>query len=685
MIVKPGRLLSFWMSLLTLALLANISVAGEKAPEPKDPADDILKEVDPKPKTPAATTPKRLTPKQAARLRAKLKAVTKRMYRDAKTFFWQDQWDRCITECDEILKRDPAHLKAQKLKYQSERAKLDHKLKMLEQVSKMRDDEAIADLDKASMFPEKKPPLSRPVKAPPILPLPIRIAKPVKSEKMLAMEQKLNQRVDLNLLDVDLAFLFSTLHRISGVNIIADEESLADKKLKILVEDMPLKEILHFIVRKYPDIAYTVTENAVWITQIEDGGNHPGMEPRIHPLNCGLVVTTPMKTSAKSTTRRPGAGGRPTVPGAAPGAAPGAPPEPNITSLEEVLTWMEGWPDWPGGSSYSIDKTNSSLLLVTTPAMHEKVAAMLQLVDRPPIQVLISTRFITISVDDLSDLGLDFSMNTKPGQDIVLGVGSGTDLGVSAGTGITAIVKGEDTDPLFTATLRALQQKGRAKVLSAPQIITLNNQKGVIDLSTKFSYQEEWVEIKTVDVVGDNGNTIERVTSFKPQMNRNGETGFKLFVTPSVGRDLKHIVLEIEPIIKDLEGELSRFSETQIIVLQEDESPPPIPQPIVHEQTLRTRMVLEDGGMVVIGGLMSQDTEKTVTKVPILGDIPIIGLLFRRTQDTVKKSHLVIVVKAQIIHPSGRTYVDNGGAAGGGTKSARPATGPWFGYPEPGR
>ncbi len=679
---KPRRLLGLLILLLALAAFGGLSLAAEE-PEAKDPAEKVLEEVAPSPK-PSATTkvkPKPMTPKEVARLRAQIKAITDKLYRDAKTFFWQDEWDRCIAKCDEILKRNPNHLKAQKLKYQSERAKLDHKLKMLEQVSKMRDDEAIADLDRASIFPEKKPALKRPVKPLPFPALPMRIGKPVKSEKMLEMEQNLNQRVDLNLIDVDLAFLLSTLHRISGVNIIADEESLADKKLKILVENMPLKEILRFIVRKYPDIAYTVTENAVWITKSD--GDHPGMEPRIHPLNSGLVVTTPMKTSVKSARTPRRTPGRPTVPGATPGA-PGA-AEPSKTSLEEVIEWMEGWPDWPGGTTYSIDKTNSSLMVYTTPEMHEKIANMLEMVDRPPIQVLISTRFITISVDDLSDLGLDFSMNTKPGQDIVLGAGSGTDLGVAQGTGITAIVKGDDTDPLFTATLRALSQKGRAKVLTAPQVITLNNQKGVIDMSTTFSYQEEWEEIKTVDVVGESGTTVERVTSFKPRMNRNGKTGFQLFVTPSVGRDLKHIVLEVEPVIQDLEGELSRFSETQIIVLAEDESPPPIPQPIVHKQTVRTRMVMEDGGLLVIGGMMSQDTDKTVTKVPILGDIPIIGLLFRRTQDTVRKSHLVIVVKAQIIDPSGRHYTDKNGANGpNGRRGKNPISGPWFGYPEPG-
>ncbi len=687
--LQPIRLFRVLGALLVLALWGSATQAGEKA---ADPAKKMLDEVAPPKTTPPAKTSKEkpvkpkvrgITPKEAARLRTRLRAVTDRMYRDAKAFYWQDNWDLCIDKCGQILKRDPGNFKAQKLKYEAEKTKIEHRLKMLDQERKMKDKEAIADVDDASNFPDRKPPLPRPVKKRLIAPLPLRVAKPAKSEKMLAMEQKLNQRVDLNLMDVDLDFLLSTLQRISGVNVIADQNALTDKKLTVLVENMPLKEILKFIVRNVDDIAYTVTEEAIWVTQ--KGEAHPGMEVRIHPLNVGLVMATPMKVSRARSGPRGGGGssGRGAVlPGGAAGpAAPAASPK---TYLEDVIDWMSTWPDWPSGSEMHIDKLTSSLMVLTTPQMHERLSEMLEMMDRPPIQVLISTRFITISVDDLSDLGLDFSMNTKPGQDIGLSVGSGSDLGVTGGTGLTAMVTGSDTDPLFAMTLRALQQKGRAKILSAPQIITLNNQKGVIDISTQFNYVSDWREVSTVDVTNE-GQQIERVSNYVPVLQQQ-RIGFLLEVTPSVGRDLRHIILELHPKISDVSGGTKQFESVQVLQLREDEPVPATPQPIFNDKELLTRMVVQDGDLVVIGGLMSQETSRTTTKVPILGDIPLLGALFRHEVDTVGKSHLVIVVKAQIIHPSGRHYVDGNGAdspAGTGGRK-RAIEGPWFSYPEPG-
>jgi hypothetical protein len=80
---------------------------------------------------------------------------------------------------------------------------------------------------------------------------------------------------------------------------------------------------------------------------------------------------------------------------------------------------------------------------------------------------------------------------------------------------------------------------------------------------------------------------------------------------------------------------------------------------VIDTRELRTKLVINDGDYVVIGGLMKNDTKKVVRRVPILGYIPLIGLLFRSTTDTVVKSNLIIVIQAQIVTPSGRNYTDS--------------------------
>ncbi|HOX08030.1 MAG TPA: hypothetical protein PK280_16650, partial [Planctomycetota bacterium] len=79
-------------------------------------------------------------------------------------------------------------------------------------------------------------------------------------------------------------------------------------------------------------------------------------------------------------------------------------------------------------------------------------------------------------------------------------------------------------------------------------------------------------------------------------------------------------------------------------------------------------------------GLMSQDTSKSVTQVPLLGDIPLLGHLFRHTKNDISKTHLVVVIKAQIIDPSGRGYADHAGpnGANGQVRKEQPSAGPWF-------
>lgn len=656
-------------------------------PPEKPPAEAVPPETPPEAAAPAGPA-ERISPAEARQLRRQLAEITGKLYAEARDLYADNDWDRCIERCDDILKLDPAHLDAQKLKYRAQRDKTDLRLKMLSEESKWKDKEAIGDLDDASNYPDRKPPLARPVRAGEAPPLPLRPHRPpkspqaVKSDKLLAMEDKLNQRVDINFVDADLDFVLATLFRVTGVNIIADQGALKDKRLTLHVENMPLKEILRFIVRNNQDLSYTVTEDAVWIAA---GGANPGMELRVHPLNVGLARIGPVGSSRQQQQQRgraPGIAGLPMPPQAPPGQGQEEEQE-KKNYLQEMLEWLEQWPEYPSGSRWTLDKMASSLLVYTTPEMHEKIDEMLELLDRPPMQVLISTRFVTISENDLRQLGLDFSMQNKPGQDVALAAGSGTDLGVTAGTGLNVVVKGENTDPLFTATLRAMEKDGRGKLLSAPQIITLNNQTGIIDIGTEFYYVNDWREVKVTDVTsGVNPITTERISHYVPVLEKQ-KISFRLEVTPSVGRDLKTIILELNPDITDVEGGAKQFGTAQIIKLEDDEPPPPTPEPVINNKTLRTRLVVNDGDLVIIGGLMSQETVKSTTKVPILGDIPLLGALFRYEDDNVQKTHLVIVVKAQVIHPTGRGYADAGEAGAGGDDAAiRRPKGPFFTYPE---
>jgi type II secretory pathway component GspD/PulD (secretin) len=190
--------------------------------------------------------------------------------------------------------------------------------------------------------------------------------------------------------------------------------------------------------------------------------------------------------------------------------------------------------------------------------------------------------------------------------------------------------------------------------------------------------------VTTETVTGTGGTTTSQTVTYMVPKITQQNIGFVLDVTPSVGRDLRHIVLELIPNITDVEGGTEAFGKVDVIPTASSK-PISVEQPIIKTQTLNTRLVTSDGDLVVIGGLMGQNTTKQVKKVPVLGDIPLLGYLFRHTTDTISKTHLIIVVKAQIIDPSGRTYTDGNGRNGAAAAAPRkePVEGPFFTYPEP--
>jgi len=163
----------------------------------------------------------------------------------------------------------------------------------------------------------------------------------------------------------------------------------------------------------------------------------------------------------------------------------------------------------------------------------------------------------------------------------------------------------------------------------------------------------------------DNPNAPSGLTSLsepilRPIYEQGDETGFELYITPSVGVDHRSVTLIIEPSIRDhvrtlsspieiasvgIEGE----SKTQEVVVE---------RPVISERALLTKMVVHDGHWVMIGGLVRVSQEERVTKVPILGDIPLISYFFRRETTVEEKRNLLIFARAKVISPRGETYVD---------------------------
>ncbi len=236
-------------------------------------------------------------------------------------------------------------------------------------------------------------------------------------------------------------------------------------------------------------------------------------------------------------------------------------------------------------------------------------------------------------------------------------------------------LSGVFTDPQFQVVIRALNQKKGVDLLSAPRVTTKSGQRAVIEIIREFKYPTEFDPPQIPQSVGGNfnantggvggllGGTTQNsfpVTPTTPTAFEVRNTGVTLEVEPVVGPDGYTIDLNLVPQVVEFEGFINYGSPIQTtstnplgVTVTNVITPNVINQPIFSTRKVTTSVSIFDGNTVVLGGLMREDVQKVEDKVPILGDIPIIGRLFRSSVDQHLKRNLVIFVSARLMKPDG--------------------------------
>jgi general secretion pathway protein D len=239
------------------------------------------------------------------------------------------------------------------------------------------------------------------------------------------------------------------------------------------------------------------------------------------------------------------------------------------------------------------------------------------------------------------------------------------------------------TDPQFQVVVRALNQKKGVDLLSAPRVTTKSGQRAVIEIVREFRYPTQFQPPQIPQTVGavrtDSGGIVGDlipigsssnvpVTPTTPTAFETRNTGVTLEVEPVVGPDGVTIDLNLVPQVVEFEGFInygspilspsSSFLDTVASVIrttpQNVITPNVINQPIFSMRKVTTSVSVWDGQTVVLGGLMREDVQKTEDRTPILGDIPIVGRLFRTNVDQHIKRNLIIFVTARLINPGGQ-------------------------------
>lgn len=244
----------------------------------------------------------------------------------------------------------------------------------------------------------------------------------------------------------------------------------------------------------------------------------------------------------------------------------------------------------PDGTYVADDRQNA--IVVTGNAATEAAArALLAAVDVPTPQVMFEVRVADIALDAERDIGVLYG---------------------SGGVGTSTYLFQNKTIPL-TATLNALVSDGRAQLLATPRLATLNNQEASLLVGENYP-------ITTQTVTGGAATTSVQFV----------DIGVKLRVTPTIGSD-GSITAELHPEFSALAGTNAQGF------------------PIITNRKIDATLRVNKDETIVLGGLLSDDETLTLTKIPFLGDIPILGEVFRNRQKSHRKDDVVFLITPSVL------------------------------------
>lgn len=273
---------------------------------------------------------------------------------------------------------------------------------------------------------------------------------------------------------------------------------------------------------------------------------------------------------------------------------------------------------------YALEGDNS-LFIQATPDGFQRVRDIVKNLDISPRQVQIKVEFVTASVSDVDAFGINFSLIPFPGVTI------SNNQGTSADTTPQSYVQ-VATGNIVAEMFSTLTQ-GRGKTVQSPLITTTNNVPAFINVSTEIPY------VTTTNIVGGSGGNVVSNT----QQNFIAiNTGLQ--VTPRINSD-NSVTLRLVPVISDQSGQPAIAG-----------GAPPI-----TSQTLQTLRTVPSGETMVLGGLVRKADTTALNRIPILGDLPIIGSLFRSHIKNNSDSELLIFVTPTIIEDNVESQASSAG------------------------
>ncbi|WP_412766527.1 type IV pilus secretin PilQ [Vibrio anguillarum] len=285
--------------------------------------------------------------------------------------------------------------------------------------------------------------------------------------------------------------------------------------------------------------------------------------------------------------------------------------------------------------SISIDERTNSLLIRELAENIVVIRQIIESLDIPVKQVQIEARIVTVNEGNLDELGVRWGFTSTNGNNTAGGsiesnlfqvgkLGESTlpvddflNVNLAAtsanASSIAFQVAKLGSDMLLDLELSALQRESKAEIISSPRLITTNKKPAYIEQGTEIPYLES----------SSSGATT---VAFKKAV-------LSLKVTPQITPD-NRLVLDLS-VTQDRPGDIVKTGTGEAVA--------------INTQRIGTQVLVNNGETVVLGGIFQHSVNNTVDKVPLLGDLPLLGALFRRSYEQVGKSELLIFVTPKVV------------------------------------
>ena len=472
-----------------------------------------------------------------------------------------------------------------------------------------------------------------------------------------------------------------------GVNIVLLDPANTNPLVSIMLRDMPLRRVLELITDSV-GYQFQVQADAVIV---RPGGGNADLATEFFPVSRSTVL----RLTGRGSQGMPGQGtGDPLAGGRA--IAETSPAGSEGAAIKNFLQLAGVAFDAEPGCTMAFD--GSQLIVTQTRRNLERIRNILVRYSEVR-QVEIEARFMEVQDGALEELGFNWNVATKSTsnarvqalyqtgnrsladaftnlgnnkQGRIVGGEEGLDqaidnnppaipgannLGLNAAP--LATLSGGLGEFNVNAVVRALAQKSGTELLSAPKLTVLSGNPATITVAQELRYPKSYGQVQSQVGTGSSsggGSAGVAITAGTPQDFTTRNIGVELKVTPTVEEDNHSISLDLNPRVTEFEG-FVEYGGQSIAIAGNPSTTVTVPsgfyQPIFGVRELTTKVTIWDGATIVMGGLTREDVRKANDKVPVLGNVPVLGRLFRSHGESAQKRNLLIFVTANLVSPGG--------------------------------